>query len=166
MGMVHFTRGRTFDPATGDVTVSGRTVRLEPQPAVLLELLASRPDTLVTHAEIRERLWGDGRHVAYSAGVHYAVRQIRRALDDGETDGADLESLPRRGYRVPATAVVTPPVTYPPRSGDASHRSGRGTRWVAAALLGVAVVTWVERQPNDHHRRVTALARALHDAIY
>lgn len=164
MATIHFTRGRTFDRDTGQVVVAGRTTRLEPQPAALLALLAARPGTLVTHDEIRERLWGDGRHVEYGAGVHYAVRQIRRALADGASAPADVETLPRRGYRLSTRAFASAVAAAP--TGRRRWTPPRRAGWAAAALLGVALIAWVERRPNDHHQRMTAFARVLHDAIY
>jgi DNA-binding response OmpR family regulator len=60
-----FTDGLTFDPAGGEVCRGGEVHRLEPQPAALLALLASRPGELVTHDEIVRHLWPSGTHVAY-----------------------------------------------------------------------------------------------------
>lgn len=168
MEMIQFSRGRSFDPATGEVSCGGRRTRLEPQPADLLALLAARPDRLVTHEEIREQLWRDGRHVDQAAGVHYAVRQIRRALDDGATHPPDIETLPRRGYRLMGTAIAPPPGgTHPADAPTTSPRGWKGPLlWTAAALTVVSLVTVVERRPNDHHARAVAIVRAVHDAIY
>lgn len=162
MAIIHFTRGRRFDPATGEVACGAHRSRLEPQPAGLLALLAAHPDTLVTHDEIRDELWRDGRHVDATAGVHYAMRQIRRALDDAGDHPPDIETLPRRGYRLRGAALAAP-------DGAAPKRPRRWTgplTWTAAALAALALVSVVEQRPNDHHARVVALVRAVHDAIY
>ena len=71
-----------FDAATGELQRDGVVVRLEPQPAALLRLLASRPGELVGHAEIRRAIWGDTTHVNFQQSLHYCVRQVRIALDD------------------------------------------------------------------------------------
>jgi len=169
--LIQFSRARTFDPTTGEAVAGGRVTRLEPQPATLLALLASRPGELVTHADIRRHLWPDGRHVDYAASIHYAMRQVRRALGDPAGGPADIETLPRRGYRLREASVVSPPavaaasvpVPLPVRVGPRwTARPG----WIAAALLVAALIAVVERRPNDHHARVVALVRAVHDAIY
>ena len=168
MAMIQFSRGRTFDPATGEVTCGGRLTRLEPQPAGLLALLAARPGTLVTHDEIRDQLWRDGRHVDQPAGVHYAVRHIRRALDDESGHPPDIETLPRRGYRL-LGAALAPPESSTPRADVPASSPQRWTRrlaWTAAAVAVASLVAVVERGPNDHHARAVAFVRAVHDAIY
>jgi len=173
MERLRLSRARTFDPATGEVVADGQLTRLEPQPAALLALLASRPGELVTHAEIRERLWLDGRHVDYGASVHYAIGQVRRALGNAAGERGDIETLPRRGYRLRKASIVSqpevavPPVAAPPvvRAGPRPRRGAR-PGWIAAALLVAALIAIVERRPNDHHERVVALVRAVHDAIY
>lgn len=169
MAMVLLSGGRCFDPETGEVVVGHRVTRLELQPAALLALLVSRPGELVTREEIHRRLWADGRHVDYAAGLHYAVRQIRRALGD---DGRDVETLPRRGYRLRAAALR--PAERPPRSSmaldpatmAASSRRRAVAAWLLALAASCALVALVERRPNNHHARVVTLLQAVHDALY
>lgn len=115
MAIHHLSHGRTFDSITGEVRCGDHVVRLEPQPAALLELLVARAGDLVSHAEIRDGLWGDGRHVAYHAGVHYAVRQVRRALD-ARGPHADIETIPRRGYRLRVESVDASDALIEPRA--------------------------------------------------
>jgi DNA-binding winged helix-turn-helix (wHTH) protein len=171
MAHYRFSRGRRFEGRTGEVVADGRVVRLEPQPAALLALLADRAGTLVTHEELRRHLWADGRHVDYAASLHYAVRQVRKALDDGDLSApADIEAMPRRGYRLRREALACP-------AGDGSPLALSG--WIppalrsrgAAACLVAAIVTgvvaFVERQPNPtHHETAVAVARAVHDLIF
>jgi DNA-binding winged helix-turn-helix (wHTH) protein len=176
MAIIQLSRGRHFDSTTGEVRAGSRTARLEPQPAALLALLAERSGHLVTHAEIRERLWADGRHVDYAASVHYAVRQVRRALDDGAGGTLDIESLPRRGYRLRAEGSLLAPVSPGPGTdvgaedvnapAAPSPWTRTRARWAVAALVAASLLVLVERQPNDHHAVAVAVVRAVHDAIY
>lgn len=172
--------GRTFDSDTGEVRSDARTTRLEPQPAALLALLLDRAGVLVTHAEIRAHLWQDGRHVDYAASVHYAVGQVRRALDV-EAPRGDIETIPRRGYRLRAGAVTVESrgeaagpthgadagaVLVAPLRAAAGRSSGRRLWMVVAALGAVAAVAVSERQPNDHHEIAVRLARAVHAVLF
>lgn len=170
MASIQLSRRRTFDPSTGEAVAGGGVTRLEPQPAALLALLASRPGELVTHGDIRRHLWPDGRHVDYAASVHYAMRQVRRALHDSAGEHADIETLPRRGYRLREASIVSLPATP---SVPVSTKARVGARWpmarpvwAVAALVVAALLAIVEQRPNDHHERVAALVRAVHDAIY
>ncbi len=169
----HLAQGRTFDARTGEVTVGGRVTRLEPQPSALLALLLSRPGELVSHDEIRRHVWADGRHVEFASSLHYAVRQIRRALSDSEP-WSGIETMPRRGYRVRldalahpappasrATATTPAPVPLP-----ATPATRRKLAWVAATAVAVAIVALVERGPNQHHAMAVAVARAIHDVVF
>ena len=171
MPLISFIDGLTFDPATGDVRRGGHVCRLEPQPAALLALLASRPGTLVSHDEIARHLWPVGTHVAFRDGVHYAVRQIRLACGDTARPPRLIETMPRRGYRLRAGALAAPPVRRRrrprTRAPGRPRRPGAGGSWLAGAAAALAAtVVVVERRPNDHHARAVAVLSALHDWIY
>lgn len=94
----------TFDPVSGELVRAspggeGGALRLAPQPARLLALLASRRGEVVSHEEIRRTLWPDVQ-VDYERGLHFCVRQVREALDDPAGKPRYVETLPRRGYRL------------------------------------------------------------------
>jgi DNA-binding winged helix-turn-helix (wHTH) protein len=166
-------QGRTFDARTGEVTVAGRVARLEPQPAAVLALLLSRPGELVSHDEIRQQVWADGRHVEFAASLHYAVRQIRRALSDTEP-WPGIETMPRRGYRLRGDAL-TQRTSATPRGGTEAATpkiprrmptTRRRFAWAALAVLALALVALIERAPNQHHAVAVSVARAVHDAVF
>jgi len=46
-----------LDPETGELRKSGRAVKLRPQAAKVLVVLASRPGQLVTREVLQEQLW-------------------------------------------------------------------------------------------------------------
>ncbi|HEY0553995.1 MAG TPA: winged helix-turn-helix domain-containing protein [Thermoanaerobaculia bacterium] len=86
--------------------------QLQPQPARLLELLASRSGEVVSRDEIRQAVWGDS-FVDLDASLNFCVKQLRRSLGDSATSPRYIETLPRRGYRFlrpvrtgPAAATV------------------------------------------------------------
>lgn len=89
-----------FDPQRAEVRARGGVRhRLRPQAASALELLVENRGSIVTHEEIRKKLW-DGRYVEWEAGIHQVIRQIRRALGDDARNPRWLETVPRVGYRL------------------------------------------------------------------
>lgn len=90
----------TFHPASGELRAgSGEPVRLEPQPAKVLALLAGRAGQLVTREELQREVWPDGTFVDFERGLNYCVAKIRAALGDSAAEPKFVETLPRRGYR-------------------------------------------------------------------
>ncbi|HET9209176.1 MAG TPA: winged helix-turn-helix domain-containing protein [Thermoanaerobaculia bacterium] len=84
---------------SGELLRDGSPVTtLQPQPARVLELLASRSGEVVSREEIRQLIWGES-FVDFDASLNFCVKQIRRALGDSATSPRYLETLPRRGYR-------------------------------------------------------------------
>jgi DNA-binding winged helix-turn-helix (wHTH) protein len=153
-----------FDPATGEVHRDGSIYRLEPQPAVLLALLMSRPGELITRQEAIRTLWGDHTSVSFHDGLNYSVRQIRVALDDRVLQRRYLETIPRRGYRFVAAVdrlSATDRLRHLPR------RAAR--TWIAAAVCGVmlaAATVIIERRPNRHHEIAVTVLKSIHDRLF
>ena len=71
-----------LDSATGEVRKNGIFLKLHPQPAKVLLLLASRANQLVTREEIKEALWGQDTFVDFEQGLNSCIRQIRGVLAD------------------------------------------------------------------------------------
>ena len=130
-----------LDPATGDLRREGRPVRLQPQPARVLALLASRPGEVVTREELRQEIWNDGTFVDFERGLNFCISQIRTALNDSADSPRFIETLPRRGYRFIAPVARTvsapsvPAISVPAR---------RIPKWgVAAAGLGIVAIVLI-----------------------
>jgi DNA-binding winged helix-turn-helix (wHTH) protein len=160
MGSYQFIGGRDFDPASGELCRNGTITRLEPQPAALLALLASRPGEVITHEEIKRVIWGHDTHVDFKDGMHYCVRQIRATLGDLAESPRLVETIPRRGYRLRADAI---------RPADTAVKRFAVRRRLAlacAAALLAATIGLVERRPNDHHQMAVAVLKAFHDLIF
>jgi DNA-binding winged helix-turn-helix (wHTH) protein/TolB-like protein len=100
---------------SGELFREGSLVtQLQPQPARLLELLASRTGEVVGREEIRQSVWGDS-FVDFDASLNFCVKQLRRALGDSATSPRYIETLPRRGYRFlrPVRSGLEPEVIAP-----------------------------------------------------
>jgi two-component system response regulator QseB len=86
--------GITLNPATHRVTQHGREVVLSPKEFALLQLLLERPGTILSRAQIEERLYGWGEEVESNA-VEVHIHGLRRKL------GSDfIVNVRGVGYRV------------------------------------------------------------------
>ncbi|MFY9560602.1 MAG: winged helix-turn-helix domain-containing protein [Terriglobales bacterium] len=113
-------RFATFElnTATGELRKSGMTVKLRPQAAKVLILLATRRGEMVTREELTEQIWGHETFVDSEHGVNLCIRQIRAALDDDADTPRYIETFPRRGYRFIAPIADGPAL---PVQGDESQ---------------------------------------------
>jgi DNA-binding response OmpR family regulator len=86
--------GVTLDPAAHRVTRAGADVPLSPREFALLQLLMERPGTILSRAQLEERLYGWGEEVESNA-VEVHVHGLRKKL------GSDFILTVRGvGYRV------------------------------------------------------------------
>src|SRR5690349_21557566 len=114
----------TLDLASGILTRDGNRVPLQPQPATVLVLLASRAGELVTRKELQSAVWADGTIVDFDQGLNWCVKRIREVLGDDVEHPRFIETVPRKGYRFVAAAAPPQP---------------RRARW----LVGVAMLAVV-----------------------
>jgi DNA-binding winged helix-turn-helix (wHTH) protein/tetratricopeptide (TPR) repeat protein len=83
---------------SGELFRDGAPVKLQPQPAKILEILASRSGEVVGREEIRQLVWGDS-FLDFDANLNFCIKQIRQALGDSANEPRYIETVPRRGYR-------------------------------------------------------------------
>ena len=88
-----------LDLKTGELRKSGRAVRLRPQAAKVLGILASSPGQLVTREDLQGQLWGQETFVDFEHSINLCIREIRTALSDDAATPRYVETLPRQGYR-------------------------------------------------------------------
>ena len=97
-----------FDPQTGEISRSGRRLRLQPQPAKILGLLTDVPGRLVSREDIRAHIWGSDTVADLDQSINFAIRQIRAVLNDDPDKHAYLETISKRGYRFVAPVSEVP----------------------------------------------------------
>ena len=119
---------------SGELFREGVPVKLQPQPARLLELLARRSGEVVAREEIQSHLWGEDTFVEFEQGLNFSIRKIRIALEDSAGQPRYLETVPRRGYRFLAPVRAELPAVEPP-----ARQASRVLPWVAV-LLALALV--------------------------
>jgi len=150
-----------LDTRTGELRKSGIAIRLRPQAARVLTVLAVRPGQLVTREELQNEIWGQDTFVDFEHGLNLCIRQIREALSDDADTPLYLETLPRRGYRfiAPVQAVskeatsaqaTTTPTATPAIEGKRPHvlsltLIGVGLLAVIGSLIFVDPGKWRER---------------------
>ena len=83
--------------ATGELRKSGVKLRLRPQPAKALALLASRPGETIRREQLREEIWGRDVFVDFEHGLNLCIREVRAALDDDADKPRYIETVPRIG---------------------------------------------------------------------
>lgn len=150
--------GFQLDLWSGELRRDGVLVKLQPQPAKVLVLLASRAGKIITRAELAEEVWGSETFVDFEHGLNYAIRQIRTALEDDAEQPRFLETIPKRGYRfiAPVTKVAEEGLEGPvdsaaeqsadrvkrlePSPGARAQSSSRMGALVMAGVIGLGLV--------------------------
>lgn len=154
------------DPASGQISRNGQTVRLDARAMRLLTCLAERKGGVASIDELLSSVWV-GVTVSPDS-VYQAVASLRRELGDDPKEPKYIETVPRLGYRL--IAPVEPwkdegvksaeslyvPYRKPPTPGGArpaafgARHTKAGLAWAASALcllLGIGAWTLLPR-PN------------------
>jgi two-component system OmpR family response regulator len=93
-----------LDPATRDVRLAGRSIRLTAREFSMLELLARHPGQIFSRERLIAALW-DADYVAESNVVEVYIRSLRRKVDHGRRDGL-IETVRGSGYRLRAPGAA------------------------------------------------------------
>jgi DNA-binding winged helix-turn-helix (wHTH) protein/tetratricopeptide (TPR) repeat protein/TolB-like protein len=123
----------TLDERQRVLLRDGKIVRLTPKAFDLLELLVSRPNEVVSKAELVDRIWPDT--FVSDASLAKLVFMVRKKLGDGPDGRPYVETIPKRGYRFvgtlgEASEAAPPPVMQQPKR----------QRAVVAAALALAII--------------------------
>ena len=89
----------TIRPEDGSIASSDKATRLEPLLMQLLVYLCSRAKQVVPKRDIVDAVW-NGRFVSDET-IKGSFHQLRKALGDNPREPRFIETLPKRGYRVP-----------------------------------------------------------------
>jgi TolB-like protein/DNA-binding winged helix-turn-helix (wHTH) protein len=90
--------GWVLDPDSGDLDREGTRIRLQEQPARVLQELIAHAGSVVTRERMIALLWPKGV-VDFDTSLNTVIRKLRSALGDVAETPRYIETLPRRGYR-------------------------------------------------------------------
>lgn len=96
-------------------------------------MLVGAGGSVVTRTAIRDGVWHD-RTIEFDDGINACVRDIRRALGDNSKNPIYIETIPKRGYRLKATATST---------ADAPERPSRRIIAAASALILAVIAAFL-----------------------
>ena len=98
-----------LDTSSGQLRKGGRQIHLQPQVFQILALLLEHQGDVVTHEELRARLWPAEVHLDFQHGLTKAVNKLREVLGDSRRHPRFIETLSRSGYRFIALVERLPP---------------------------------------------------------
>jgi DNA-binding winged helix-turn-helix (wHTH) protein len=90
--------GFELDLRSGELSQSGRKIKLRVQPFRILAILLEQPGQVVKREEFCERLWPKDTFVDFDHSLNTAIKKLRQALSDEADKPRFIETLPRRGY--------------------------------------------------------------------
>jgi transcriptional activator of cad operon len=139
------------NPASGEMSRDGETVRLELRTMRLLVCLAERAGAVVSIDDLLKQVWPDVSVTPDS--VYQAVASLRRVLGDDPKNPTYIATAPRLGYRLVATIDASPdesaqanaPLASASQTGPAANtgllpaaaRAGNGFKWAAALSIAL-----------------------------
>ncbi len=150
-----------LDPATGELTNAGSTIRLQPQPLKVLLALIRSPGELVTREQLKQEVMPDTPYGDVDHAINLAVAKLRVALKDSSDEPEFIDTLPRRGYRF--VAAVRLPSALKGNQTVQRHRHGTSTLHDSDRVAGDVYRVGRDHQwPASRGRRQKAHYRDRH----
>ena len=155
-------------PGLNEISLDGRSVRLEPRVMNLLTHLAARPGEVISKEELLREVWG-GKFVTEDV-LSTSVFELRKVLGDDARLPRFIQTVPRRGYR-----LIAPVTTHDATSAVLETRdvarlpSQRGAivrvaSLATALVLLVSLVAVLRLRANERVEQATNARRALESA--
>jgi DNA-binding winged helix-turn-helix (wHTH) protein/TolB-like protein len=95
-----------FNGKNRELRRNGQLVRLQAQPAQVLECLIQHAGQVVSRGELHRAVWGEGTFVDFDRGLNFCMAQIRAALDDDASAPRFIRTIPKRGYQFIAPIAI------------------------------------------------------------
>ena len=93
--------GELRNIASHATDANGGPTVLPDQPLQVLRMLVAAEGGIVTREQIQRRLWPSDTVVEFDSGINSAVKKLRRALGDSSDEPRYIETIAKRGYRLP-----------------------------------------------------------------
>jgi transcriptional activator of cad operon len=127
------------DPASGQISREGETVRVEARTMRLLLCLAEHAGQVVSIDDLLAQVWTGV--IVTSDSVYQAITSLRRLLGDDPKQPIYIATVPRLGYRMVATVSpwVNQPLISPPAAVPSERATHRGSQNWMLLVGGVAI---------------------------
>jgi TolB-like protein/DNA-binding winged helix-turn-helix (wHTH) protein len=155
-----------LDLSIGELRKRGTRLPIQGLPLQILAILAAKPGTVVTRAELRDLLWPADTFVDFDHSIRNAIARLREALDDSADKPRYIETLPRRGYRfighidalpkADVAPVQVEPAVQPPRR--ARRLSATAIALVALAIIGSGALIYIGLRHRTAPQPIRSLA--------
>jgi TolB-like protein/DNA-binding winged helix-turn-helix (wHTH) protein len=133
-----------------EISRQGSALRLEPRAMRVLVYLAERAGQIISVDELLENVWANV--VVTPDSVYTTIAALRRALGDDGGESRYIVNVPRRGYRLIAPVVWSPPPESAPQrsaaqpqtpaapQGQVEARAGHWPSVILALVIAVLLV--------------------------
>ena len=115
-------------------------VRLQAQPAEVLNTLLANRGQVVTRSSLCQAVWGNETNVDFEGGLNFCVAQLRSALGDSAESPLYIKTVPKRGYQF--IAPVTEIDGSPALSAKAALPYWRRVVLPILAVCVVGIAVW------------------------
>jgi DNA-binding winged helix-turn-helix (wHTH) protein/Flp pilus assembly protein TadD len=144
-----FTLGlAAVSPSSRSIAGPGGAADVEPRVMQVLVVLAEAAGQVVTRETLFQRCWG-GVYVGDDS-LNRAVGAVRKLASDIAGGSFEIETIPRTGYRLKGTAIVTGTAAEADHAPSGlSRRTLVGGVAAAAAIRGGAGLWWASGPQSD-----------------
>jgi DNA-binding winged helix-turn-helix (wHTH) protein/TolB-like protein len=151
-----------FCVAQRELRREGAVVRLQAQPAQVLEFLLQRAGQVVLREELQRKVWGGDTFVDFDRGLNFCMAQIRSALNDDSTAPRFIRTFPKRGYQFIAPVETAAKAAEPPVAASEQRRFSATSIifgiLAAAAVLGITFVRGYRSKAQQTGKRLPIIA--------
>ena len=88
-----------FDFSARELRRPSALIRLQEQPAQVLDLLLEKAGSVVAREELHRKLWPAKAYLDQDHGLNNSIARLREALGETRDHPRLLETIPRVGYR-------------------------------------------------------------------
>jgi len=127
-------------PDSNELFKGGSKIKLKPQAARVLSILARRAGEAVPREEIRSALWDADTFVDFDASLNSCITQLRGALGDDPEAPRFIETVPRHGYRFVGRPLCVEPAPQKPEV--ARPRRRYALLAAAIAVASASALLW------------------------
>lgn len=116
----------------------GKPVPIPPKQAELLHLFLSNPQRLLSRDTIHQKVWPD-TVVEFDQSLNFAIKSLRKVLNDNAQSARFIETIPRKGYRF----MVVPKAQNRQQISNHPKKTQSFARWLLGLSIGTVAAVFL-----------------------